>query len=99
MIWICNFRAVCYSWGEMISDTPAKVEKILIEGFRKMPAWRKLQLLSQMTQACRQLALAGLRRRYPKAGEKELRRRLAAVLLDRDFVIKVYGWDPDKEGY
>ena len=43
--------------------------------------------------------MAGLRRRYPQAGEDELRRRFAALVLDRDTVMRVYGWDPEVEGY
>jgi hypothetical protein len=37
------------------------------------------------------LALAGLRSRYPQAGEAELRRRLAGLLLGEETARKVYG--------
>ena len=43
--------------------------------------------------------MAGIRQRYPEASEEEVRRRLAAVLFDRETVIKVFGWDPEIEGY
>lgn len=83
----------------ILSDTNPVSEKILIEGFRKMPAWRKLELLSQMVDTCRLFALAGLRKRYPEASDGELKRRLASCFLERSLVMKAYGWDPDREGY
>jgi len=52
-----------------------------------------------MIQTGREFALAGLRARYPSASPGELQRRLAALVLDRDIVRRVYGWDPAKEGY
>ncbi len=41
--------------------------------------------------------MAGLRRRYPEADGRELLRRYAALVLDRETVIRVYGWDPEGE--
>jgi len=84
------------SWPE---DTQPEAERVLIQMLRPLPAWRKLEMVGQMTLACRELALAGLRRRYPTASPQEMRRRLAALLLDRETVLRVYGWDPNQEGY
>ncbi|MFH0938732.1 MAG: hypothetical protein V1899_05565 [Planctomycetota bacterium] len=83
----------------LLPDTHPEAEKVLIALLRKTPAWQKCQQVSSMIHACRQLSLVGLRIRYPDASEKELRRRLAALWLPRELVIKVYGWDPEKEGY
>lgn len=80
-------------------DTHPEAEKVLIELLRKAPAWQKCEQVSQMIQCCRQLSLTGLRNRYPGASEEELHRRLAALWLPRELVIKVYGWDPEIEGY
>jgi len=44
-----------------------------------------------MNASARMLALSGLRSRYPQAGETELRRRLAGLLLGEDLARKVYG--------
>ena len=79
-------------------DTDEAAEKVLIEKLRAMPAWRKVEMVTALTQACQKMALIGLRRRYPNADEKELRLRLAALWLDRETMVKVYGWDPDKMG-
>ena len=82
-----------------VLDTDPEVERVLIGLVRATPDWKKFEQVATMTAACRQLALVGLRDRYPQATEEELRRRLAAVVLDRETVIKVYGWDPEVEGY
>jgi hypothetical protein len=36
-------------WG----DTSPEVERIMIEGYRKMPAWKKLKQVSELTQLVR----------------------------------------------
>ncbi|MEJ2711164.1 MAG: hypothetical protein P8074_26390 [Anaerolineales bacterium] len=73
------------------SDTHPKMEALQIRLLRDAPAWRKMEMLAGMNQAVRGLALAGLRQRFPDAGEAELRRRLASLLLGEDLARKVYG--------
>ncbi|MEW6608347.1 MAG: hypothetical protein AB1414_13035 [bacterium] len=80
-------------------DTHPEAEKVLIERLRKAPAWRKVEMVNQITTTCRELALIGLRRRYPEAPDEELTKRLAALVLPRQLVISAYNWDPQKEGY
>ena len=43
-----------------------------------------MELLVSLNASAQELALAGLRRRYPAAGPTELRRRLADILLGQD---------------
>lgn len=81
------------------SDTHPEAERVLIDLLRKASAWRKLEMVSQITTTCRELALSGLRRRYPVSSDEELKKRLAALVLPRQMVICAYNWDPDKEGY
>ena len=64
-----------------------------------MPPQKKVQLVCQMWEFLQNLALAGLRRQYPKASEGELRRRLPARFLPPELVLEAYGWDPRVEGY
>ncbi|HKP86807.1 MAG TPA: hypothetical protein VJZ26_11955 [Blastocatellia bacterium] len=82
-----------------ISDTDPETERIMIELARAMPDWKKIEQVFSMIETTRALARAGLRDRYPEASEEELKKRLAALVLDRETVMKVYGWDPEKEGY
>ena len=73
------------------SDTHPKMEALQIRLLRETPPWRKMEMLAGLNQATRDLALAGLRRRHPGAGEPELRRRLAGLLLGEELASKVYG--------
>jgi hypothetical protein len=62
-----------------------------IELLRQAPAWRKLEMVGQMNQTLRTLALSGLRQRHPSATQDELRRRLADLLLGLALAAQVYG--------
>jgi hypothetical protein len=76
-------------------DTHPKMEALQIELWRTASPTRKMQMLAQLNQSARILALAGLRSQYPQAGEAELQRRLAGVLLGEEIACKVYGELPD----
>jgi len=73
------------------SDTHPKMEALQIKLLREAPAWRKMEMLVSLNASAQELALAGLRRRYPNASPGELRRRLADILLGQDLARKVYG--------
>lgn len=80
-------------------DTTPEAERVLIELTRSAPTWKRAEQLSNLIYAHRVLILADLRRRYPSASAGELRKRMAARLLPREDVIRLFGWDPEKEGY
>ena len=80
-------------------DTSPEVERIMIEGYRKMPAWKKLQQVLELTQLVRQLAMNDIRRRHPLADDHERKLRLASRWLDPELMKKAFAWDPEKEGY
>jgi hypothetical protein len=80
------------------SDTNPEPERVLIEIYRRMPAWQKLQQVSESTRMAEIVALADLRHRHPQASPHELKMRLATRRLGAELMRKVYGWDPDKEG-
>ncbi len=82
-----------------ILDTDPKTERLLIELARNTPIWKQFRQVGALNRMTRAFAMAGIRQRYPEAKEEEVRRRLAAVLFDRETVIKVFGWDPEVEGY
>lgn len=79
------------SWREMNWDTAPEAEVILFKLWREAPAWRKLEMMEGLNRAARQLALAGLRQRFPNASTQELRRRLAAITLGEELATRVYG--------
>lgn len=81
-------------------DTPPEIEEILLEGYRRMTPREKLERVLDLNRTVLQLAAARIRMRYgPDISERELRLRLAALWLDREIMVKVFGWDPEIEGY
>jgi hypothetical protein len=78
-----------------LTDTSADAERVQIEILRSMPSWRKFQLWNDLNMAMRQVALAGLRERFPAANPEELRRRLATILLGPELANQAYGPEPD----
>ncbi|MFH1679457.1 MAG: hypothetical protein ABIH26_02290 [Candidatus Eisenbacteria bacterium] len=80
-------------------DTSATADRLMIEAYRRMPPWEKAERVSHLTRASQELALAGIRERHPGAPVRELRLRLAAFRLPREIMIRLFGWDPAREGY
>lgn len=82
------------------ADTPLDIEERWIERYRQMTEQERLAIALDLSEAVRQLALAGIRDRYgPNLSEREERLRLAALTIDRETMIKAFGWDPEIEGY
>jgi hypothetical protein len=52
----------------------------------------KLRIFRQLSRSTQELALAGLRRRYPQASPRELQLRLAATRLDSETLRVAFGW-------
>jgi hypothetical protein len=73
------------------SDTSRAAERVLFDLARKAPAWRKVELMGEMYRTVCDLALSGLRDRYPRSSENELRRRLADILLGTELALRAYG--------
>lgn len=75
----------------IFTDTHPDAERVLVDMLRQTPAWRKLEMVGQLNQTVRTLALSGLRQRFPEATSLELRRRLADILLGPELAVRVYG--------
>jgi hypothetical protein len=80
------------------SDTHPEVEKLMIELWRKASPAQKLQRVFGIGRMVNELVRADLRRKYPEATARENELRLASRNLDRDVMIKVFGWDPRVHG-
>jgi hypothetical protein len=76
---------------QVFPDTSPETERVLFTLLREMPPWRKLEMVGQLNQTVRELALNGLRERYPNASPEELRRRLADIALGPELAEKAYG--------
>ncbi len=79
-----------------LSDTDPKAKALQLQMLRDVPVWRKVALWAELNATARALALSGLRARYPRADEAELRRRLADVLLGPELATRVYGPLPER---
>ena len=81
-------------------DTPPDIEEMQAERYRGMTPAQKLREVQELNRSVLLLALAGIRRRFgSELSEREMRLRLAALCLDRQIMIEVFGWDPEIEGY
>jgi hypothetical protein len=80
----------------LFPDTRPEAEDVLIRLLREAPPWRKLELVDQLNQSVKLLALSGLRQQYPSASEAQLLRRLAGLLLGEDLACKAYGAFPEE---
>jgi hypothetical protein len=79
-------------------DTSPEVEAYLFERYRRLDPEEKLEIVGRLGRLARDVALAGLRQRYPDATERENRLRLASRLYDRETMIRAFAWDPDVRG-
>ena len=82
-----------------MKNTSLNTEKILVEGYRKMPPWEKMKRVTELNKAVQQLALSRIKKQYGDIPEQEKKLRLASLWLDRETMIRIFNWDPHKEGY
>ena len=67
------------------------MEALQVQLLRTAPSWRKMEILAGLNASARNLAIVGLRQRFPHATDAELNRRLADLLLGPDLARKVFG--------
>ena len=81
-------------------DTPLHIEELVLRGYRHMTPSQKLRRVVDLGVAAEAMAAARIRARYgPEVSPRELRLRLAALQLDRQTMVEVFGWDPEEKGY
>jgi hypothetical protein len=80
-------------------DTTSDAHCKQLELMRNLSPSQKLSLAFALTDTMRNLVLADLHHRFPRADETEIRRRFIARVLPREDVIRAYGFDPKIEGY
>ena len=80
-------------------DTSPDTRRILVEGYRAMPGWRKIRIVQELNRRTTALALADIRARHPDASERELLLRLASRRMDPELLRERFGWDIRVHGY
>ena len=79
-------------------DTDPAAMEVWIELLREKTPGEKLALTFELTDLAMEMARAGERLRHPHASEREVFLRAASRWLDRDLMIRAYGWDPQVHG-
>jgi len=80
-------------------DTDESTDRLMIERYRRMTPADRLQCVVDLNRLVEDLAIAGIRSRHPRADDREVFLRLAALRLGRDITRRVYDWDPAVEGW
>lgn len=79
------------SWRALHPGEDPRAEALLFARLRDAFAVEKFAAMRRRTVAARNIALAGLRRRYLGASEAELTRRLADLVLGDELAARAYG--------
>jgi hypothetical protein len=71
-------------------DTSPDIERMQIERWRRMSPAEKAAIVSGLTRSVHELALAGIRQRYPDASPREQFLRLALLTLGPELARSAY---------
>ena len=71
-------------------DTSPDIERLQVEGWRRMSPEQKAAIVSGLTQAAFDLACAGVRQRHPHASPREQFLRLAVITLGSDLARRAF---------
>ena len=71
-------------------DTSLQIERLQVERWRRMSPREKAAIVSGLTQAAYDLALAGVRQRHPLATDREQFLRVAMITLGADLAREAY---------
>jgi hypothetical protein len=76
-------------------DTDPEALEMFLELHRRMTPGQRLARVFELTAFAESLQRASVRSQHPEADEREIFLRVAARRLDRETMIRAYGWDPD----
>ena len=77
-----------------LSDTDRSSELARARILREMPPHRKVELVEDANRTARELALAGIAARHPKATDKQLDRLLLGLIVGEPLATAIYGPAP-----
>jgi hypothetical protein len=80
---------------EWYSDTDARAFHVFLSRQRSMTPAEKIQAVFQQNELLRSVAEANERQLHPQASDREIFLRVTAHRLDRETMLRVYGWSPD----
>jgi hypothetical protein len=74
----------------LTADTSPDIERRQVAAWRAMTPAHKAELISALTRTAREMALAGVRHRFPGASPREHFLRLAMLTLGPDLARRAY---------
>ena len=74
----------------LADDTPLDIEARQIEGWRRLSVTEKAELIASLSRGVREVAMAGIRDRYPDASPREQFLRLAMLTLGATLARQAY---------
>jgi hypothetical protein len=80
--------------GVWYADTDPKALALFIDLHRKMTPGERVARVFETAAFQEGLQRSSVRSMYPDAGERDVFLRVAARRLDRETMLRVYGWDP-----
>ena len=83
----------------LLNDTTDANMEYKFARLAEMSSEERLRRFLNLNLATRRFMTAGIQLRYPDCSQEEMKKRKAALLIGRDYTIRFYAWDPDKEGY
>ena len=78
------------------SDTDPKALKVFLDRQRSMTPSQKIQAVFQQIELLRSMTESNERQLHPQASDREIFLRVTAHRLDRETMLRVYGWCPDR---
>jgi hypothetical protein len=81
----------------LAEDTSPEAERVIVELLRRASPARKVEMIVSANRASQELALCGLKMRFPNEPPARLRRRLASLWLGDELAEKGYGPLPADE--
>lgn len=92
-------RPAGYGYGvRPDSDTSPEMVERLVALYRSMTPSEKLRKVAELNAMTWHLAMARQRQWYPDADERAVRMRLLSLWVDRESMIRQFGWDPEQMG-
>jgi hypothetical protein len=77
------------------SDTDPKALEVFLARQRTMTATEKIEAVFQQNELLRRLSEARERQLHPDDTDREIFLRVVAHRLDRETMLRMYGWYPD----
>jgi hypothetical protein len=78
-----------------MDDTSTATRNRHVDVLRTLGPVERARRAAELSIAVRQMAMAGIRRRHPEAGDHEVLMRYLSMTLGPDTVAEVYGWTAD----